>query len=310
MKNKNILRAFVALLVSFSTLFYSSISLSEETFFKPFILAQTIQSIDLNKTISETKTKLSSNGFEIVGEYAPYKDTHIIIISSPKLKQYASQSKNGIYGAIQRVSITVVDNNTQVAFTNPTYMAHVYRFKTDLADITQSLKASLGFEKEYGSDKGLTKSDLREYQYKIFMPDFTDRLELAEYPNQQEAITNVNKALENNEGGVSKLYQVSLDGKEETIIGVKLVENNISNCSSDKFIMGEIDFKKIKSTGHLPYEIIIQNGNVYALFAEFRIAISFPDLSMIGSNSFMSIMCAPDSIQKALTLGAGAEPDD
>ena len=189
-------------------------------------------------------------------------------------------------------------------------MAHAYRFKTDLADITQALKTTLGFIKEYGSDKGLTKDELREYQYKMFMPDFTDKLELAEYENQQEALKKVNKALAKNEGGVSKIYQVDLKDKNETIIGVQLKKNIFSDCSSDQYIMSQIDFKKIKSSAHLPYELIIKDGNVYALFAEFRIAISFPDLSMMGSNSFMSIMCAPGSIQKALTLGAGGNPDD
>ena len=76
--------------------------------------------------------------------------------------------------------------------------------------------------------------------------------------------------------------------------------------------LSKIDFKKIKSTGHLPYEIMISKGKVYALPAEFRIALSFPDLSMMGSNSFASIMCAPSAIQEALTVGVGGEynPDE
>jgi hypothetical protein len=44
---------------------------------------------------------------------------------------------------------------------------------------------------------------------------------------------------------------------------------------------------------------------VYTLPAEFRIAISFPDLSMMGSNSFASIMCAPNAIKTALTKASG-----
>jgi hypothetical protein len=79
------------------------------------------------------------------------------------------------------------------------------------------------------------------------------------------------------------------------------------DCSGDNYIMEKIDFKKLKSTGHLPYEIVISKGTVYALPAEFRIAISFPDLSMMGDNSFMSIMCAPLAIQEALTTAVGGE---
>ena len=50
----------------------------------------------------------------------------------------------------------------------------------------------------------------------------------------------------------------------------------------DKYIMSEIDFQDVKSTAHLPYDILVSGNKVYALYARFRIAISFPDLSMMG----------------------------
>ncbi|VAW96361.1 hypothetical protein MNBD_GAMMA23-1751 [hydrothermal vent metagenome] len=302
--------SFSALFLLLSAFFYSSVAVSADTYYKPFVLAQTVNSSDIQKVTSDVKAKISKAGFTVVGEYTPYANTHIVIITSPALRGYAAQSDNGVYGAVQRVSITVAGNEAQVAFTNPTYMSHVYRFKTDLADITQSLKDNLGYIKEYGSENGLTKDELRDYQYKWLMPYFTDRLELAEYSDQQEALAAVNKALTKNEGGVSKLYQVDLKGKDESVIGVSMKGNATSECSGDAYIMSQIDFKKIKSAGHLPYELIVKNGNVYALYAEFRIAINFPDLSMMGANSFMSIMCAPDSIKEALTLGAGGNPED
>jgi len=96
-------------------------------------------------------------------------------------------------------------------------------------------------------------------------------------------------------------------GKDETVIGVSMSGPGDLDCSGDKYIMGKIDFKKLKSTGHLPYEIVISKGSVYALPAEFRIALSFPDLSMMGSNSFASIMCAPTAINEALALGVGGD---
>ena len=55
-----------------------------------------------------------------------------------------------------------------------------------------------------------------------------------------------------------------------------------------------------KSTAHLPYEVLVSGNKVYALYARFRIAINFPDLSMMGANSFMNIMDAPEAIRKAL----------
>lgn len=69
---------------------------------------------------------------------------------------------------------------------------------------------------------------------------------------------------------------------------------------ADQYIMSVIDFGDLKGTAHLPYEILVSDKKVYALYARFRIAISYPDLKMMGSNSFMNIMEAPEAIRKAL----------
>jgi len=47
--------------------------------------------------------------------------------------------------------------------------------------------------------------------------------------------------------------------------------------------MSEIDFKDLRSTAHLPYDILVFGNKVCALYARFRIAVSFPDLSMRGT---------------------------
>jgi hypothetical protein len=74
--------------------------------------------------------------------------------------------------------------------------------------------------------------------------------------------------------------------------------------------MSEIDFKEIRSTAHLPYEMLVTDDEVEALHARFRIAINFPDLSMMGSNSFMNIMPTPDAIKASLTEAAGGELEE
>ncbi|MBP9656095.1 MAG: hypothetical protein KBE19_17080, partial [Rhodocyclaceae bacterium] len=63
------------------------------------------------------------------------------------------------------------------------------------------------------------------------------------------------------------------------------------------------------STAHLPYDILVSDNKVYALYARFRIAISFPDLAMMGANSFMNIMKSPEAIREALALTAGGKKD-
>ena len=106
--------------------------------------------------------------------------------------------------------------------------------------------------------------------------------------------------------GVSKVYRIDLPGKDESLFGVAL--NGASDAvgqANDAYLMSEIDFKDVRSSAHLPYEILVAGKKVYSLSARFRIAQSFPDLSMMGDNSFMNIMDSPNDIKAALKAVAG-----
>jgi len=269
---------------------------------KPFALARTASG-EMSAAVAETKQKLEQAGFEVVGEYSPYANATIIAVTNDVLKQNAAKSEFGGFGAVQRVTLTEVEGQVQIAYTNPTYFAHAYRMEGDLAQVTQSLQQALGHESDYGPDEGLTPKELRKYHYKWLMPYFTNQLELASHSNHQAAVEAVEKALAEEKGGVSQVYGVEIPGGEETVFGVHMT----TDCSGDEYIMSRIDFKDVRSTGHLPYEMVVRGDTVYTLPAEFRIAISFPDLSMMGSNSFASIMCAPSAIETALTEAAGGQ---
>jgi len=56
--------------------------------------------------------------------------------------------------------------------------------------------------------------------------------------------------------------------------------------------------------------MLVDGGEVEALHARFRIAMNFPDLSMMGANSFMNIMPSPDAIKESLTKAAGGKVED
>ena len=302
MKLAKLLIVGLGLICSFS-------SIAADKALKTYILAEKTSG-DVASVLAQTKQKLAKAGFEIVGEYSPYGTATILVVTNDALKANAASSDFGAFGAAQRVTITKADGAVQVAFTNPTYMSHAYRMKSDLAGVTSALKTALGDQGEFGPDKGLMAKELRDYQYKWLMPYFDDRLQLADFGNQKIALERVEAAMAaNNKTGVKKVYRIDIQGKEESVIGVAMSGPDNVDCSGDKYIMGKIDFKKLKSTGHLPYEVVVSKGVVYALPAEFRIAISFPDLSMMGSNSFASIMCAPTAIQEALTVGVGAKYD-
>jgi hypothetical protein len=290
------------LICTFIFILSTTLQASDEEL-KPFVLAYTTDGANIESVAAEVSEKLKNQGFEIAGKYSPYDGATIIIITNDELKQAAAKSECGGYAAAQRVSITKVDEEFQVAYTNPTYMAYAYRMKSDLSAVSQQLQKALGKEKEYGPETGLTPKKLQKYHYMFGMEYFNEPSELAEYKSYDQAITKVEQALKEKKGGVSKVYRIDIPGKPETVFGVHMTQD----CSSDEFIMHSIDFKPIRSTAHLPYEMLVSKNKVYALYARFRIAINFPDLKMIGSNSFFKIMCAPDAIENALRQAAGVE---
>jgi hypothetical protein len=221
-------------------------------------------------------------------------------VTNDELKRNAADSEHGGFGAIQRVAITKVKDEVQVSYTNPVYMANGYRMKGDLSGVAAGLAAALGKIEEFGA-KGLTAKQARKYHYMMGMEYFDEPDVLAEYASYEEAVQAVDAKLNTNRNGVTKVYRVDVPGKQESVFGVAMKgATEADKYMDDRFIMSEIDFHDIKSTAHLPYEVLVSGNKVYAMYARFRIAINFPDLSMMGKNSFMNIMKTPDAIRDTL----------
>jgi hypothetical protein len=294
MKRRTILSVVLASLILFSMA-----AMARADGLKPFMLGAEPQQADLEQAVAAVKTSLQGQGFEVAGSYAPYSNAVVVVVTSEALKANAAKSEFGGYGAGQRVAVTKVKDKLQVSYTNPPYWAAAFRMKDNLEDVKAKLAAALGKQKEYGSEDGITEKKLRKYNYMMGMAKF-DSLgdhELAAFKTYQEAVNAVEAGLAAGKAGVTKVYRIDVPGKEEAVFGVAIAKGK----GADKYIMDYIDFADVKSTAHLPYEILVSGNKVYHLFAKFRIAISFPDLSMMGSNSFMSIMSAPGAIKDALT---------
>ncbi|TNC95700.1 MAG: hypothetical protein FD121_1325 [Gallionellaceae bacterium] len=291
MRIKNLLLS--ALLMSVTTA-----TIAADALLKPFVLASKSAGTIAEKTV-QVKTALIGAGFTIAGEYSPYTGSQIIIVTNDELKSNAAASEFGGYGAVQRVSITEAGKEVQVSYTNPIYMSNAYRMKGDLAAVSASLGSALGRVEEFGA-QGMTAKQARKYHYTIGMEYFDEPSILAEYASYEEAVQAVDTKLSNNKNGVSKVYRVDVTGKKESVFGVAMKGSGDTKYMDDRFIMSEIDFRDLKSTAHLPYEVLVSGNKVYALYARFRIAIDFPDLSMMGKNSFMNIMKTPEAIREAL----------
>ena len=309
-----------SILIAVLTFFYlNTAATADDELLKPFVLASKGPG-NIAAKVEAAKTALSANGFTVEGTYSPYPAATILIVTSDELKKNAVESDFGGYGAIQRIAVTKVNSEIQISYTNPVFMANVYRMKGDLRDVAAKLEKALGKIEEYGA-KGMTAKKARKYQYMIGMDYFDEPSVLAEYSSYEEAIAAVEAGLAAKNEGVSKVFRVDIPGKNESVFGVAMAGKPVSKKvtkeavtgqdeqtetlmtgapESDQYIMSEIDFGELKSTAHLPYEILVSDKKVYALYARFRIAISFPNLKMMGSNSFMNIMDAPEAIRKAL----------
>jgi hypothetical protein len=239
----------------------------------PFVLAFKTTG-DVNTVAGDAKGKLTGAGFEVVGEYSPFAGTHIIGV-------------------------------------NPIYMAAAYRMASDMADIRAALEGALGAEMDYGSEKNLTAEDLRKFHYTVMMEYFDDPSELAEYDNYAQAVKAVEDSLAAGLGATAKVWRVDIPGKDETVFGVALKGANDEDCSGDKFVMSRVDKATPRSSAHLPYEILVTGEDIEALYARFRIAINWPHLPMVASESggtFFSIMCSPSAIEEALIQASGEQP--
>lgn len=272
-------------------------SLAQADPYKPYVLANTAPA-------AEVKAKLTAAGFVVVGEYKPYDGAEVIVVTSDALKTEAAKSDRGGYGAVMRVAIsTKNDGGTQVSYTNPAYWANGYRMKNELGDVAATLKKALGFDKTFGSEDGLTKKKLRKYEYiRWVMPNFTDQVDLATYPSHKKAVKAIEANLNADKGNTTFVYRVDIPGKDQTVFGMGLKGEH---DGADKKAMATLSkfTGDPKHTAYMPYEILVSGKKVEMLHGKFRIALSFPDLTM---SQFLDIRNAPDGIEKAAKAVAKA----
>lgn len=303
-----IVKLFAALLTAVVALLPLASGVQAADVYKPFILAYRGAG-DMQAKVAEVKQALAGAGFQVVGDYEPYADAHVIIFTNDALKKVAAKSEYGGFAAAQRAAVTKVGDELQVAYVNPVYMAYAYRLKDNLANTAETLAKALGNIQEFGSEKGLTERKLGRYHYTFGMEYFNDPYDLATYASHEEALKAVEQNLASNTVGVRQLYRIDIPGKEETIYGVSMQAGpNGDQYMDDKFQMGVVNFGELKGTPYLPYEVMVTGNRVIALHMRFRMAVHYPDLKMMGENSFMKLMPSPEAIRKALTVAVGGNP--
>ena len=271
-----------------------------ETTFQPFVLAS-VNDAGLDEQTEATTSALEQAGFMVVGQYSPVENTNVIVVTSQNLMAVAALSEKGGYGAGQRVSVSLRDDKTEVAFINPLYIQHAYRMEGDLQSVYDQLSQALGNIETFGAEKKMTAKKLAKYHYMIAMQRFDDPSELGSFDSHEAALAAVEKGLAVEGDALTQIYRIDVPGKDQSVFGVGMKATNDEEEDIDStFQMSIVDFEGYSKVAYFPYEILVSGKEVEALHMRFRMAVHFPDLSMMGQHGFTKLISAPGATEDAL----------
>jgi len=273
-----------------------------DTSYKPFVLASTSET-DLSTQTEAAVAALENAGFTVAGRYSPLPNANVLVVTSPELQSVAAQSDKGGYAAGQRIGITERDGKTEVAFVNPLYIQYAYRLEGNLQGLHDQLSMALGNITAFGSEDGLTAKKLGKYHYTVAMPYFDDPYELGSFPSYEAALAAVEKGLAREGDALSQVYRIDVPGKQQTVFGVGMKATGQSEDETQidaAHQLSIVDFEGYSKVAYFPYELLVNGNEVEALHMRFRMAVHFPDLSMMGEHGFTKLMPAPPATKDAL----------
>ncbi|WP_018935760.1 hypothetical protein [Thioalkalivibrio sp. ALJ24] len=273
--------------------------------YRPFVLAWTDSGADVAGVSDEARERLEGADFEILGEYEVTDSARVLVATNDDLLEAAASHDRAGYIAPVRIGITEVDGEVQVSYTDPVYFQHAYRVEVPLDGVASALEDTLGAEETFGHEDGKDADDLDRYRYAFGMERFDAPYELGSHGSSAAALEQLEAGLSARAGGVSEIYRLEIPGTDTTVVGVAVrEEDGAHEDATDRNALDTVDVGERRHTAYVPYEVLIRDGEVEALHMRFRMALHFPDLSMLGSNSFIQLRNAPDRLERALQEAA------
>jgi len=267
----------------------------------PYVHGAKLPAGDLVTQMTVVEQKLQAAGFAVIGRHSPkgIATNATVVVTDPAiLEAIAKVGGSAITAAAIRVG---VQTDGSVSYMNPDYWYRAF-VRGKFNQVQGAVKAAqarlaqaLGEGQPFGGD--VADDDLANYRYMFGMERFdSSNSELASYNSFDEALASVRANLDKGVADTSKVYEVVMPPGKMAVFGVAM---NSTTSGEGWWV------NKIQGTAHvaaLPYEIFIVDNKVYALYARYRIALSWPDL---GMGSFMGIMNAPVAIQDIMAKVAG-----
>ncbi len=270
--------------------------------FKPYILAATSDA-SLAEISDLVKTNITESELEIIGDYSPANDSNriVFVITSVELED-AVKTIGGLTGfaSALRIGLTIENDIINISYTNPIYWGNAYfgdnydQVQQQYISITEKISSALsniGEAKDlpFGSEDGITEKSLRKYRYMFGMEKFDDVAKLNEFDSFEEAVNTIDEKLSNSENLV---YSVEYPEQKLKLYGIA-----IDGDKGEEHFLPIIDITTPQHTAFLPYELLIVDKKAVMMHGRYRIALSFPDLTMM---TFSKIMSTPGDIKKHL----------
>jgi hypothetical protein len=298
-----------SILPMLALLLASSSFAADETTYQPFILAS-VNDGEVEARAEATVGALEAAGFQVVGQYAPLDNARILVATDDELRAIASKSPRGGYAAGQRISVAEREGRIEVAFVNPLYIQHAYRLEADMQGIYDRLSAALGNMEPFGAEKKMTAKKLSKYRYMLGMQRFDDASELGSFGSHEDAVAAVMDGLERPDDALTLVYRIDIPDKDQVVFGVGMKATGDSEDEKDideAHQLSIVDFDGHSKVAYFPYEILVDGKDIEALHMRFRMAVHFPDLSMMGEHGFTKLMASPGATEDAFEQLVGAE---
>jgi len=263
----------------------------------PYVGGAKLPAAELPAQMAAVEQKLQAAGFTVIGRHMPkgLPGSGTVIVTDPGiLDAIGKVGGSAVTAAALRVGVQA---DGSVSYMNPEYWHRAFlrgKYASAQAAVTAArtrLQQALGEGAPFGGD--VPADDLANYRYMFGMERFdSDNSELVTHASFGEALASVRANLAKGTADTSKVYEVVMPERKIAVFGVAM---NSADFGEGWWV------NKIGGAAHvaaLPYEIFIVDNKVYALYARFRIALSWPEL---GMGQFMGIFNAPHAIQDTMS---------